>query len=278
MLQQEFFETQQVCKSVDEEVAKLREKLIAAEAEHEAVAVSAAERESALYSKVQALQEEVDMCRTKVRKPRGDPGGVRAPGGSFVWQWVSKIIMARKSSGWRVHFGWLVDSAQDSHLQFRSLQLAEQRTKALAKRIPMSQAWYAMQVPDCTKTLPEASAHVAFDEVQLHLGVGEEDRFCVAARHPFYEMGNLRRLRMARQRDYPQLSRLKRCIGHSTHGYRPEHDKTYGSDYDGDKATIITYPACVPSEPTPDLAGTTVWADTGMSSLLLKCWVNTSLG
>ena len=52
MLQQEFFETQQVCKSVDEEVAKLREKLIAAEAEQEAVAVSAAERESALYSKV----------------------------------------------------------------------------------------------------------------------------------------------------------------------------------------------------------------------------------
>ena len=52
VLQQEFFETQQVCKSVDEEVAKLREKLIAAEAEQEAVAVSAAERESALYSKV----------------------------------------------------------------------------------------------------------------------------------------------------------------------------------------------------------------------------------
>ena len=79
VLQQELFEKQQVCKSVDEEVAKLREKLIAAEAEHEAVAVSAAERESALYSKVQALREEVDMCRTKVRKPRGDPGGAPGP-------------------------------------------------------------------------------------------------------------------------------------------------------------------------------------------------------
>ena len=84
------------------------------------------------------------------------------------------------------------------------------------------------------------------------LGVGEEYRFCVAAQRQFYEMEKPAAVRLAKQRDYPLLSNLEGCIVLSTQGDRSEHDKMYGSDYDGDKAIIITNLACVPSQPTPD--------------------------
>ena len=82
------------------------------------------------------------------------------------------------------------------------------------------------------------------------LGVGEEYRFCVAAQRQFYEMEKPAAVRLAKQRDYPLLSNLEGCIVLSTQGDRSEHDKMYGSDYDGDKAIIITNLACVPSQPT----------------------------
>ena len=59
---------------------------------------------------------------------------------------------------------------------------------------------------------------------------------------PSYEKRNLRFLRLVNHNDYPQLAHHKDCVVLSTQGLRPEADKMFGADYDGDNVTVITDP------------------------------------
>ena len=66
-----------------------------------------------------------------------------------------------------------------------------------------------------------------------------DDQYCAVAKSPMYELGNLRRLRMVRSSECPSLGHHKGYIVMSTRGQRPEPDKIFGADCDGDIALVI---------------------------------------
>ena len=88
-----------------------------------------------------------------------------------------------------------------------------------------------MIVPDWSGELPEGRALVPFAPSDAC----EEQRRCCMFKSPSYEKGNLRCLRLVNPNYYPQLAHHKACVVLSTQGLRPEADKMFGADYDGDK-------------------------------------------
>jgi len=147
------------------------------------------------------------------------------------------------------------DPKKDTHLHFYALQTAKEKILESSRKPSLpkgSRAWHAMIVPDWTGKLPEGSAYCEFAAEYLGLDNCEEDHYCAVAKSPSYEPGNLRRLKLVRRRHYPWLNHLTGCIVLSIQGARPEADKMFGADYDGDECIIIVGPELVPREFTPE--------------------------
>jgi len=161
-------------------------------------------------------------------------------------QELDKVCKDKLSAGF--------DPAIDTHLQFCCRTFAKKMAKQSTK-VPVDpkDGVYAYLVPDWWGVLLDGTAYIPKAVVELDLGSCVEDCFCVIFKCPFYEIGNVRRLRLARPQECRELSHLTSGIVLSTRGSRPEADKMFGADYDGDEAFAIWDKRLVPLEISLDV-------------------------